>query len=100
MADARSHWDTLTKLYRREQGRRTKDGLAVAIGGVATDDVLEDVIELAKDRRHGTSRVLLLLALERSKDARAHQALMELGTDPELQKEIQLIFRRNKRSSR
>ena len=100
VADARSHWDTLTKLYREEQGRRTKDGLAVAIGGIATDEVLEDVIELAKDTRHGASRVLLLLALERSKDARAQQALMELGTDPELEKEIQLIFRRRKRSRR
>lgn len=100
VADARSHWDTLTKLYREEQGRRTKDGLAVAIGGIATDEVLEDVIELVKDTRHGQSRVLLLLALERSKDPRAQQALMELGTDPELQKEIQLIFKRKKRSSR
>jgi hypothetical protein len=100
VAEARSHWDVLTRLYREEQGRRTKDGLAVAIGGIATDDVLEDVIDLAKDTRHGTSRVLLLLALERSKDPRAQQTLMELGTDPELQKEVQLIFRRKKRSTR
>jgi hypothetical protein len=100
VAEARSHWNVLTKLYREEQGRQTKDGLAVAIAGIATDDVIGDVIALARDRKHGTSRVLLLLALERSKDPRAQQALMELGTDPELQKEIQIILRRRKRPRR
>lgn len=100
VAEARPHWDMLTKLYREEQGRRTKDGLAVAIGGIATDEVIGDVIALARDRNNGTSRGLLLLALERSRDARAQHALMELGTDPELQKEIQNILRRRKRRRR
>jgi hypothetical protein len=100
VAEARSHWDVLTKLYAEEQGRRTKDGLAVAISGIATDDVIGDVIALARDRKHGTSRGLLLFALERSKDPRAQQALMELGTDIQLRKEIQLIFKRKKQSRR
>jgi hypothetical protein len=100
VADARPHWKTLTRLYREEHGRRTKDGLAVAISGIATDEVIEDVIALARDKRNGTSRVLLLYALERSKDPRAQRALMELGTDPELQKQIQIIFKRKKRSRR
>jgi hypothetical protein len=100
VAEARSHWDVLTKLYAEEQGRRTKDGLAVAISGIATDDVIGDVIALARDRKHGTSRGLLLFALERSKDPRAQQALMELGTDIQLPKEIQLIFKRKKQSRR
>jgi hypothetical protein len=100
VAEARSHWEVLTRLYREEQGRRTKDGLAVAISGIATDDVLGDVIALAKDAKNGTSRVLLLSALERSKDPRAQRALMELGTDPDLGKEIQVISKRKKRSGR
>jgi hypothetical protein len=58
------------------------------------------VIALARDRKHGTSRGLLLFALERSKDPRAQQALMELGTDIQLRKEIQLIFKRKKQSRR
>jgi len=100
VADARPHWKTLTRLYREENGRRTKDGLAVAISGIATDEVIEDVIALARDKRNGPSRVLLLYALERSKNPRALQALMELGTDPQLQKEVQNIFKRKKRSRR
>jgi hypothetical protein len=98
--EARCDWEVLTRLYREERQRRTKDGLAVAISGIATDDVIGDVIALARNRKHGTSRGLLLSALERSKDPRARQALMELGTDPELQKEIQLILRRRKRAGR
>lgn len=100
VAEARSHWGLLMRLYEEEQGRRTKDGLAVAIAGIATDDVLDDVIALARDVRHGTSRGLLLFALEKSKDSRAQHALMQLGTDLELQKEVQLIFKRKKRSRR
>jgi hypothetical protein len=100
VAEARPHWKTLTRLYREEEGRQTKDGLAVAISGIATDDVIEDVIALARDTKHGTSRVLLLSALEGSKNPGVPQALMELGADPELHKQIQLIFKRKKRSRR
>jgi hypothetical protein len=97
IAEARSHWDLLTRLYREERGGRTKEGLAAAIAGIATEEVLGDVIALARQREHGTSRVLLLLALERSRDPRAHQALMELGSDPDLQNQVQLIFKRKRR---
>ncbi len=98
--EARSEWDVLTRQYREEHGLRAKDGLAVAIAAAATDDVIEDVIELARDRGHGTSRLLLLRALDKSKDTRSYQALMELGADPDLHKEIQIILRRKKRSER
>ena len=100
VAEAQPHWDSLIRQYREERGEYAKEGLAVAISGIATDDVIEDVIALARDRRHGASRVLLLHALERSKDPRARQALMELGADPELQKQIQIIFKRKKRPRR
>jgi hypothetical protein len=98
--EARPEWKVLTELYREEHGRRTKDGLAVAIAEIATDDVIRDVIDLSKDRKNGTSRLLLLSALEHSTDPRSRRALMELGADPELQKEIQIILRRKKRSRR
>ncbi|PKM14188.1 MAG: hypothetical protein CVV12_15295 [Gammaproteobacteria bacterium HGW-Gammaproteobacteria-2] len=83
-------------------GRGTKDGLAVAISLIAqeNDELLEEVIALAKDRLHGESRVLLLGALERSSDPRAKAALMELGTDPELKLEVQAIYRRLERRKR
>jgi len=98
--EAKSGWGVLTRLYRDEQDRRAKDGLAVAIAAAADDDVIGDVIALARDARHGSSRLLLLSALERSRDPRARAALMDLGTDPELKKEIQVILRRLKRTKR
>jgi len=98
--EARSGWNVLTQLYGDEQDKRVKDGLAVAIAGAANDELIGDVMALARDSRHGPSRLLLLRALERSDDPRARAALMDLGTDPDLQKEIQVILRRLNRSKR
>jgi hypothetical protein len=47
---------------------------------------------VAQDARQGPSRLLLLSALERSAWPRGRAALMDLGTDPELEKEIRLSF--------
>lgn len=96
--EAKSGWSVLTRLYVEEQDRRAKDGLAVAIAAAADDDVIGDVIALARNARHGPSRLLLLGALERSADSRARATLMDLGTDPELKKEVQIILRRLKRA--
>lgn len=95
--DAKFAWSDLVKLYRHEHERRAKDGLAVAISHIADDDTLDELIELARDAAHGESRVLLLNALERSRLPKAQKALMELGGDPMLQKEVQRILRRRKR---
>jgi hypothetical protein len=95
-----SGWGTLTRLYRDEQDTRAKDGLAVAIAGAANDDVIGEVVALARDPRHGGSRLLLLSALERSADPRARIALMDLRTDADLKKEIQVILRRVDRRQR
>jgi hypothetical protein len=93
-------WDKLTRLYRDERDNDAKDGLAVAISVAADETVIEDVIALARDTKHGSSRVLLLSALERFEDPGAKAALMELGTDPELEREIQVILRRLERGRR
>jgi hypothetical protein len=98
--EAKFGWSVLTGLYRGEQDNRAKDGLAAAIAAAADDEVIGDVIALAQDTRHGPSRLLLLSALERSRDKRARMALMDLGTDPELKKEIDVILRRLKRARR
>ena len=87
-------WDVLTRLYREEQELRPKDGLAAAIAAAADDDVSGDVIALARDTRHGSSRLLLLSALDRSSDPRARAALMDLRADPDLAKEIRVILGR------
>jgi hypothetical protein len=98
--EAKVGWNILTQLYREEEDARAKDGLAVAIAGAAGDDAIGDVIALASQPQHGPSRVLLLLALQRSNDPRARAALIALRTDPDLKKEIEVILRRLDRSKR
>ena len=66
----------------------TKDGLACALSIAVTDETMEELIGIAKDRSHGESRVLLLSALKKSKSALANKALEELASDPDLAKEI------------
>lgn len=98
--DAKFAWPVLVKLYRQEHEKRAKGGLAVAIANVADDDVIDELIDLARNPKHGESRLLLLNALERSHLPQARRALMELGSDSELHKEIQIILRRLKRTKR
>jgi hypothetical protein len=98
--EASCGWEVLTRLYRNEHEIRVKDGLAVAIAAAANDELLGEVIALARDESQGPSRVLLLGALRRSADPRARAALMDLSTDPDLTKEIQIILRRRKRTKR
>lgn len=93
-------WNALIRLYIDEREDRVRSGLAAAIAAASDDEVIGDVIALARDARHGSSRLLLLSALERSADPRARAALMDLGTDPDLTKEIQVILRRLKRAKR
>lgn len=95
--EARSGWELLTRLFREERDRRAKDGLAVAIAEAADDTVIGDVIDLARDTDQGTSRVLLLSALERSRDPRAKSALSDLATDPDLSLEVRIIQKRMNR---
>jgi len=78
--DAKFGWDSLTALYRREPaGTDTKDGLAVALAAASYEEVIGDVVDLARDERHGESRLLLLSALKRSKDPKARAALEQSG---------------------
>lgn len=93
-------WNLLIRLYIDEPEERVRSGLAAAIAAAADDEAIGDVIALARETRHGSSRLLLLSALERSEDPRARAALMDLGTDPDLTKEIQVILQRLKRAKR
>jgi hypothetical protein len=76
--------------------RDVKDAIAAALAVASDDEVIGDVIALASDVRHGSSRLLLLSALERSEDPRARAALVDLASDPELTKEVRAIRRRLK----
>lgn len=100
--EVRKAWPTLVEEYRKapmgwgimapgdtkEYLLGAKDGLACALSVAVTDETLEELISLAKDSNHGESRVLLLLALRKSKNPLAKRALEDLANDPDLKKEI------------
>lgn len=67
-----------------------KDGLACALSVAVTDETLEELVALAKDRTQGESRVLLLSALKKRRDKNplAKHAIEDLASDPDLEKEI------------
>jgi len=88
---ARFAWSELLELYRQEEMPQTKSGIAVALSNICDDDQLDQLIALARDPKHGESRILLLWALEKSKHPSARIALKELAGDPVLKKEIRLI---------
>lgn len=83
--DAMFGWDKIISCYRNEpEGTDTKDGLAAAIAAVASSAVIDEVIELVEDDLHGESRILLLIELKRSGDARAWATLVGLRDHPQL----------------
>lgn len=105
--DARHAWPVLVAEYRKApscHGNGThphgaKDGLAVALAATVTSGTMDELIALAKDRSHGASRLLLLKALRKSRSVAAKQAIEELSTDPDLEKEIASWRRRNAQST-
>ena len=65
-----------------------KHDLAFALSQIVTRDTIEEHLELAQDRTLGTSRVLLLAPLRRSKNPKIKEALEELASDLDLAIEI------------
>ncbi len=90
--EARFCLGELIDRYRAEREERPKDGLAAAIGAVAVDGDLNDVIMLLREPENGPSRMLLLSALERSRAPQAKATLREFEHDPEIGKEVQRIL--------
>jgi hypothetical protein len=83
-------WSTLVEEFRKTDAtnKQVKDGLAVALAGASDDTVLMDLVDLAKEKNHGSSRILLLLGIKRSKHPEAKRAIAELISDRQLAKEI------------
>ena len=93
--DARFGAEKLVRLYREEQpGTDAKAGLAVAIGEATDDDVIDEVIALASDPVHGTSRVLMLDALARSNAPQARAALEAIAEDAAVGGEARQLLKR------
>jgi hypothetical protein len=87
--DARAAWPILAEEYRNTKtGSQFKSGLAVALSAIASRDTLQELIGLITDPAHGSSRLLLLSALRRSRDPSAKQLISELATNLDFAKEI------------
>ena len=91
--DAKFGWRRLVRLYRAEEARTdAKSGLAVALAASADDEVIDEVISLAREPVHGESRILLLRALKRSRAPHAHAALEAFTDDPVLGQEARRLL--------
>jgi len=91
--DARFGWETLVRLYRAEPvGSDAQDGLAVALAAASDDDVVDELISLAREPAHGESRILLLRGLKRSRAPQARAALEEFSGDPVLGQEARALL--------
>ncbi len=81
-------WGLIAKDDTKEYRLGTKEALAITLSVAVTDETLPELIDIAKDRTQGESRVLLLSALRKSKNPLAKQAIEDLASDPDLKKEI------------
>jgi HEAT repeat protein len=93
-------WPVLVEQYRAEHDNLNgKQGLAVALAELVTEERLDEYLELVHDARHGESRGLLLLGLQRlsrRKHSRARDAYVALADDPVLGPEVRRVLRRRK----
>jgi hypothetical protein len=98
--ESRSRWDQLVTRYLAEADTTAtgvKWALHSAIAAAADGTVLDTLIRLACDRRHGRNRALFIDALARIDDPRARAALAELASDPDLAGDVQRVMPKQKR---
>jgi HEAT repeat protein len=74
----------LIEEYRCAHDRSLKWAIANALSVVADDSVIDQLIELVQDKRHGKAREMLAVALGNMKDLRAVDVLIELLEDDEM----------------
>jgi len=94
---------TLLELFSRDPDQTalgSKQTIGRAIAAASDDEVLDDLIALVRDKKHGANRIALLDPLVRSSDPRAHSVLLELREDPELSHEVRVALRHSKRRQR
>lgn len=92
--ESRSRWDELVNRYLAETDTTTngiKWALHLAIAAAADVTVLDTLIRLACDRRHGRNRAMFIDALARIKDPRSTAAIAELANDPDLADDVRRV---------
>lgn len=90
-------WDALINIIKSDvlEGRGM-DGAIAAISEMARPGDLSALIELLGDRSLGSSRILLVRNLTRSKRPEARAALLRLQADSDLKKEITIRLSRSR----
>ena len=94
--EARSGWPILLEAFRREADTTTvgvKWALSLALGATGTDEMLDDVFALLRDKSLGENRVPLLQILCRSHDPRSVRMLNELKDDKSIGRDAKLALR-------
>lgn len=87
-------WPTLIRAFSSDPdktGLTSKSGLACAIAAASNDDVIQDVVDLVMDDRHGENRKLLLGSLERSTKPSVESVLLSLRENPDFKGFIKSI---------
>jgi hypothetical protein len=88
---ARSAWKELLQIFENEPSMQTgglKWPAACALGAIADDSVIPEVIRLVRDVSLGFDRAPLIEALKRSQRSDAKMVLNELRADPVIGKEV------------
>ena len=94
---ARFAWPELKSMFEQEQNQRVKDGLAVALANSAGPDEFEDLLGLVGNRDLGPARVLLLSAIDRSRDPRVQNVLEELKADEAIRPGVMDLLKKRSR---
>jgi hypothetical protein len=76
--------EPLVAEFRRADDHGLKWAIGNALATLADDSIADELVELARDRRHGGSREMLMDALARTKDERALDALVDLVDDDDV----------------
>jgi HEAT repeat protein len=76
--------EPLVAEFRRADDHWLKWAIGNALATLADDSIAAELVELARDRRHGGSREMLMDALARTKDERALDALVDLVDDDDV----------------
>jgi hypothetical protein len=107
---AQPYWQDLKSLYLTEIRRQPKEQLAYALAVSASEDNVDELIDLLRDDSNGESRVYLLLAFDRRavgyravRQARFATVAAELQLDPQLERAIEGLHwssRPHRRASR
>jgi hypothetical protein len=98
--ESRSRWGELVNRYLAEtdtSANGMKWALHLAIAAAADATVLDTLIRLTCDRRHGRNRALFVDALARIDDPRAQAALAELASDPDLAEDVKRVTKKRRR---